>query len=120
MGEDEAQEAQFELEQALDMQKVLHQDLQQKAAVIRELLRRSGLTANPTGSFQRLMSKANAAFSGSSPGMDDASAVEPALRLGELERALERALSEVAELRGAPPGAATSGSISTASRQPFR
>ncbi|CAJ1331046.1 unnamed protein product [Effrenium voratum] len=78
--------AQDELDQALEGQRALQQDLSDKSSVIRELLRRTGLTSRVTGLTNRVLG----AMRGG-----DASALSHA----ETERALERALAELAELR---------------------
>merc|ERR1719291_228679 len=102
------------------MQRALEQDLSAKAVVIRELLRRSGLTAGQ-GRMRRVL----AAFSaGGGPAGGEAggeaAASGPPLRGPELERALERALAEVAELRAGAAGEAGAGAPRSAALAPPR
>jgi len=107
--EDEVLESQRELEMALEGQRALQQDLAEKAAVVRDLLRRCGLT-DKQNRVQRMLS----GFRGqTSPpeksggiALPDVLSDVPALRVGELERALERALVELAQLQQGPPSLA--------------
>merc|ERR1712061_557124 len=123
--EAEVEEVQLELEQALENQQALQQDLAAKTVVIHELLRRSGLTASKgrvrrliSAAVPRLRTSAASASDGisaeqinvpSSGGMAGLIAPGP-IRIGELERALERALTELSGLRG---GLATADDAST-------
>merc|ERR1719361_1038138 len=75
-------EAQQELEQALEDQRALQQDLAAKGSVIRELLRRSGLTAGP--SRVRRMLGAAVGGGGGFTSNDGGENIEPVLTLGEL------------------------------------
>eukprot|EP00927_Polykrikos_kofoidii_P021489 TRINITY_DN20297_c0_g2_i1.p1 TRINITY_DN20297_c0_g2~~TRINITY_DN20297_c0_g2_i1.p1 ORF type:complete len:1147 (-),score=327.59 TRINITY_DN20297_c0_g2_i1:279-3467(-) len=109
--EAEVAEAQQELQQALDTQRALQQDLATKASVIRELLRRCGFTTTSQKvSLRRLLAgmkfrsksttsgvgttlAADAAMSGGVGNGEDDSTL--AVRIVELEQALEKALVEL-------------------------
>jgi len=127
--QDDVREAQEELELALESQAAMRQDVAAKAALVRELLHRSGLTAcgqEPAHSAKdgrvlavplpHLRDFLNVQTAPVAPNLgvavpgtagQNASGAAPAsvrgqsgLPVEELERALERVLLEVAELRG--------------------
>lgn len=121
--EAEIEDVQLELQQALESQQALHQDLSAKTAIIHDLLRRCGLTANK-GRIHRFLSAVPMLRQGQSSAENGefanggvAGGTAP-LRIGELERALEKALVELAELgsRGGdlPLTRSRSGAASTA------
>jgi len=90
-------ELQREVETVLESQRALLQDSGQKSAVIRELLRRSGLTEKE-GTAHRLWK----GITGRASSQQHSNAYDhevPPLRLQELESALNKALAELA-LRG--------------------
>jgi len=108
--EGELADAQDELQLALEGQKALQQDMAAKAEVIRELLRRSGLTGQ--GRLRRLLGGKVPRLRGrAAAGSEDddlsAGGKEPALKVRELEKALEKTLLEMSELRSACPAAAS-------------
>lgn len=102
--EDEVSEVQRELQQALDSQRALQEDLADKGAVIRELLRRSGLTAKTRDAPIQRMLKAVRTVGAGAAGATGTEATTgsgvTALRAGEMERTIERLLQEAASLRG--------------------